>query len=85
MSDKTYDGWSTYETRQANLWIVEVMEKSADLFDAGLLAELLHDIAGSPSSGLAADIFNAWLGEVNCGEIIEHYQVYRRIVNELCQ
>ena len=73
MTDKTYNGWSTYETWQANLWLDEAGGLYGNGMDEQLLEEFLHEMAGSPEIGLAADIFNAWMREVNLNEIIEHH------------
>tara|TARA_R110000772_G_scaffold154357_1_gene265315 strand:+ start:444 stop:677 length:234 start_codon:yes stop_codon:yes gene_type:complete len=72
MSDKTYNGWSTYETWSANLWLDDA-GIDVTVFSDGGLDDLLHAMVGSPETGLAADIFNDWIREVNLTEIIEAY------------
>tara|TARA_R110000796_G_scaffold230719_1_gene348428 strand:+ start:424 stop:660 length:237 start_codon:yes stop_codon:yes gene_type:complete len=73
MNDKTYNGWSTYETWSARLWIDEAGGLYGDDMDAQLLEEMLCEMAGTPETGLAADIFNDWIREVNLTEILENY------------
>ena len=72
MSDTTYNGWTNFETWQAKLWICEA-GGLYDGMDEQLLEEFLHEMAGTPETGLAADIFNDWIREVNLNEILENY------------
>ena len=69
MSDKTYNGWSNFETWQANLWLGEAGGFYGDDLAKDYLEECLFFMAGAPVTGLAADIFNAWIREVNFAEI----------------
>ena len=73
MRQNEFNGWTNYETWQANLWIGEAGGLYDDDMDAEMLEELLHEMVGAPETGLAADLFNAWVSEVNLTEIIEAY------------
>lgn len=72
MRQNEFNGWTNYETWQAKLWLDEV-GIDVSVFSDGGLDDLLHAMVGSPETGLAADIFNAWVSEVNLTEIIENY------------
>lgn len=52
MTDRTYNGWSTYETWLVNLWITN---------DADLYATLHADVVDADSLFDAKEILKAWL------------------------
>ncbi len=71
MNNTSYNGWTNFETWQAALWLDN---DAGGLAGADLYKDYLEDylffMAGNPETGLAADIFNAWISEVNFTEII---------------
>ena len=67
----TFNGWSNRETQQANDSLVEVNFMGLDELHPDLIKDLLFELAGRPSVGLANDIFNGWLSEVNTPQIIK--------------
>ena len=72
MTDNTYSGWTNHATWLANMWI----EESGGIYGAGCelgIEELLWELMGSPETGLAADVYNSWAGDVNYFEILEHH------------
>tara|TARA_R110000772_G_scaffold7665_1_gene25835 strand:+ start:673 stop:909 length:237 start_codon:yes stop_codon:yes gene_type:complete len=73
MNDKTYNGWTNFETWQAALWLDDAGSIEGDDLYKDFLEDYLFFMAGRPETGLAADIFSAWLREVNLTEILEHY------------
>ena len=84
MTDKTYNGWTNYETWRVNLEIFDGLEKE-EMFDLGLdawdLRHVLQDYAeevvtmsvqdpNAPS--LALDYAMAFISDVNWYEIAKH-------------
>ena len=80
MSGKEYNGWSNYETWAVNLWLtndegsnrqLERMARRAD--DTSDLAQSIkawvEEMMPELDNGLAADLLNAALGEVDWYEI----------------
>ena len=65
-----YNGWSSYETWQAALWLSESDYHETDAEDLEGFVRELADVEGK--SGLYMDIFNGWLSSVNFHEIADH-------------
>jgi hypothetical protein len=84
MSDKTYNGWTNYETWRVNLEIFDGFEpteyySACDLTDAYELGKSLQQYAeeiifecASIPDGLARDYAQAFLQNVNWMEIAKH-------------
>jgi hypothetical protein len=84
MSDKTYNGWTNYETWRVNLEIFDGFDpteyySSCDLTDAYELGQSLQQYAeevifecASVPEGLARDYAQAFLQNVNWMEIAKH-------------
>jgi hypothetical protein len=84
MSEKTYNGWTNYETWRVNLEIFDGFEpteyySACDLTDAYELGQSLKQYAeevifecASVPDGLARDYAQAFLESVNWREIAEH-------------
>jgi len=84
MSNKTYNGWTNYETWRVNLEIFDGFEpteyySACDLTDAYELGQSLKQYAeevifecASVPDGLARDYAQAFLEAVNWHEIAEH-------------
>ena len=86
---KGYNGWTNYETWQADLWLTEsdfvgsIQDMSFDSVQEldDYIRETLQEFYLSDSEGnclldkssLVADILSAWLREVNFQELAEHY------------
>lgn len=81
MSDRTYNGWTNYETWLVNLWMSNDEYSESAMRDAireggaDALKDLVMEMvtAGVESSSLTADLLGAALCEVNWREIAEHY------------
>lgn len=84
MTDKTYNGWTNYETWRVNLEIFDGLEKE-EMFDLGLdawdLGQVLQDYAeevvtmsvSDPNApSLALDYALAFISDVNWHEIAKH-------------
>ena len=75
----TYNGWSNFETWQANLWLVEYdflgmlqsgSWKKVDSEDVeSFIWDMLEDRG---ESGLLTDIVNAWISSVNFVELVDN-------------
>lgn len=82
MTDKTYNGWTNYETWRVNLEIFDGMELEDmsgrtdwDAYDLGeYLKEWAEEIISNdaPNGGLAHDYALAFLQNVNWREIAQH-------------
>jgi hypothetical protein len=83
--DKTYNGWSNYETWNVALWIdneqdlyKDAKEMARRAKSTGHLAHDLKDWIGEMAPDLGAtmwaDLLNAALSEVDWYEIAEHYR-----------
>jgi hypothetical protein len=72
--EKTYNGWTNYETWRVNL---EMFDGGEDLFySADGVREFVEEIIiETTSEGIARDYDLAFLNEVNWQEIYEHYKV----------
>lgn len=83
MSDKTYNGWSNYETWAVKLWLdndqgtQELMQDMArhertayKLADA--LKDMIEDNTPDLGASMYADLLNAALSEVDYREIAEN-------------
>tara|TARA_R110000772_G_scaffold266228_1_gene388490 strand:- start:811 stop:1038 length:228 start_codon:yes stop_codon:yes gene_type:complete len=70
MNSEEYNGWTSFETWQANLWLDEYGGVEQIDLHEDFLYDLLFFMAGEPTSGLAGDIFNSWISCVNFNEII---------------
>ena len=81
MADSKYNGWSNYETWQANLWLgdddADYMRESGDVTPEIVreyAEQALSDDRDELPGGLIGDIVNAWLSTVDWRELAEHYQ-----------
>ena len=89
-TDKTYSGWTNYETWCVNLWLTDEQESSNDLYvlandkteELGAKAEMLrsdvmelyHDTVSETTSGMMYDLLGSALDNVNWREIIQHHE-----------
>ena len=85
MTDKTYNGWSTYETWLVNLWLTNDMQDddliaSVKEVDTTYEAkEILKDyveemVPFQGITGLFADLLRGALSEVNWYEIVKNWR-----------
>lgn len=83
MTDKTYNGWSTYETWLVNLWLTNDMQDedlTASVKEANTTyeaKEILKDYVEERMpeiEGLFADLLRGALSEVNWYEIIKNWR-----------
>jgi hypothetical protein len=72
--EKTYNGWTNYETWRVNL---EVFDGSEGYWDHHSAKEFAEEIIyNSTSEGLGRDHALAFLANVNWYEIAEHYSEF---------
>ena len=79
MNEKTYNGWTNYETWVVNLWMGEDGsgywdERAREAKDTYELSQMLkdeHEEMAPETTGVFADLINAALSEVNWYEIAE--------------
>ncbi len=75
MEKKEYNGWTNFETYQCSLWLESdenLIAASQSITDIESLRELISDHLYEDmhdAAGLATDIVNAWMDEVNYAEI----------------
>ena len=85
MTDKTYNGWSTYETWLVNLWLTNDMQDedlTASVKEANTTyeaKEILKDyveelVPFQGITGLFADLLRGALSEVNWYEIVKNWR-----------
>ena len=83
MTDKTYNGWSTYETWLVNLWLTNDMQDedlTASVKEANTTyeaKEILKDYMEERMpeiEGLFADLLRGALSEVNWYEIVKNWR-----------
>lgn len=87
MTDKTYNGWSTYETWLVNLWLTNdaadaaltaAVRDAETLFGAKHLlkahVEEMVETSGVPDNGLVHDLLHGALSEVNWYEIVKNWR-----------
>jgi hypothetical protein len=79
MTDNTYNGWTTFETWQASLWLSEadtlgrLQEDRWKRVDAEDVETFVYEIMNDhESTGLLGDIVNSWISCVNFHEIADH-------------
>lgn len=83
MSDKTYNGWTNYETWRVNLEVFDGLELSdvtyrpnhtdVDTYEVSKACEeYAEEVVIGETEGLVADYARAFLREVNYYEIAEH-------------
>ena len=76
----SYNGWSNYETWSVSLWMDSdyTAEMAGECETVGQLAERLksdfEEFAPDLENGPYCDLLNTAMGEVNWGEIAEHYE-----------
>jgi hypothetical protein len=84
MSDKSYNGWTNYETWNVALWIDNepgTYEESRDMARharserdlATALQSWVEDMAPDLGASMFSDLLNAALSEVDWDEIAEHF------------
>ena len=81
MSNDTYNGWKTFETWQASLWLSEadtlgrLQADSWKRVDAEDVESFVNELVEGYQEidGLMGDIFNSWISCVNFHEIADHY------------
>jgi hypothetical protein len=85
MSERTYQGWPSYETWLAYSWLSNdplldatcalLAYDAASTFEAaGELAEFVEELLPLETSGLATDLLRASLQAVQWDRIAEHYR-----------
>ncbi len=87
MDDKKYNGWANYETWLVALWLDNgqgtqnearriVRRATSDYRAADMLKEYVSELVDPEEKiqGLAADLMNAALSEVEWVEVAQHYQ-----------
>ena len=85
MTDKTYNGWSTYETWLVNLWltndmqdedlIASVKEVETDYEAKEILKDYVEEMVPFQGiTGLFADLLRGALSEVNWYEIVKNWR-----------
>ncbi len=83
MNDKTYNGWTNHATWLVNLWLGEYNYDHSELsglsrYDATqalkeTVDNILTDYETTKLDGLAADLINSALSEVNWYELADSY------------
>ena len=69
-NDKTFNGWTNYETWRVNL---EVFDAAGDYYTPEAARDLVEElIEGTTSAGLGRDYALAFLSDVNWHEISKH-------------
>jgi len=79
MTDKTYNGWTNWETWNVNLWMSDMLddmhndgqEITADYIVEWVLEELDRL---DPENGMLKDLLQGAIEAVNFHEIASHYQ-----------
>ena len=85
MTDKTYNGWSTYETWLVNLWLTDdmrdddliasVKEVETDYEAKEILKDYVEEMVPFQGiTGLFADLLRGALSEVNWYEIVKNWR-----------
>ena len=82
MTDNKYNGWSSFETWQAGLWLNEsdflgmLQEDGCKHIDAEYVENFIWDMLSQHEpSGLMRDIVNAWISCVNFVELADHFNL----------
>ena len=82
MKDNTYNGWTNFETWQANLWLNEsdfIGMLQADGWkrvDSEDIESFIWNILlGREDGGLLGDIANAWISSVNFVELADNFNL----------
>ena len=82
MTDNTYNGWSSFETGQAGLWLNGsdflgmLQEDGGKQIDAEYVENFIRDMLSQHEpSGLLCDIVNAWISCVNFVELADHFNL----------
>lgn len=84
MNDKTYNGWTNYETWLVGLWLDNdegshhecraIARRAASPFTAGeAIKDFIEECYDLPTTGLVADLVNSGLAQVDWREIGEHF------------
>lgn len=80
MKNNTYNGWSNFETWQANLWLNEsdflgmLQSDGWKRLDAEDVESFIWDMLSErEDGGLLGDIVNAWISSVNFVELAEAF------------
>jgi len=88
-NDKTYNGWTNYETWRVRLEMFDgdyASENDLDAYDLGQhLRGMAHETIDAQSEGWARDYAGAFLDAVNWREIAEHMIEDYRPEVELCR
>jgi len=82
MTDNKYNGWSSFETWQASLWLNEsdflgmLQEDGWKRLDAEDVESFIWDMLSErEDGGLLGDIVNAWISCVNFVELADHFNL----------
>ena len=77
MENKTYNGWTNYETWQCALWIdnepslyFSALEASSADDLREIVGSYLYEQCSNTNGSLLTDIVNGWEGEVDFEEIL---------------
>jgi hypothetical protein len=88
-NDKTYNGWTNYETWRVRLEMFDgdyCSDNDLDAYDLGqMLRGMAHETIDAQSEGWARDYAGAFLDAVNWREIAEHMIEDYRPEAELCR
>lgn len=84
MTDQTYNGWANHATWLVNLWLGEYNYDHSELsglsrYDAAqalkdTVDNILTDYEDAKLSGLAADLINSALSDVDWYELVDSYR-----------
>ena len=79
MSDKTYNGWTNYQTWRVQLEIFDGMEIDQEMTHEDVKDYAEQIIEDTSSPGLARDYALAFLSDVNWQEIADNLNDYNEI------
>ena len=76
--DKTYNGWTNYETWLVNLWLggylQQELEDGNEITAAHIKDTINNMLADTPELwGMFSDLLNSAISNIDCYEIAAHY------------